>query len=484
MSDTSYLLGAPEFFERFAGKFFGKYRALVLDNNDPRQLGRIKVRCEPVYGDDASPWAFPCTPMAGAMDGGFLFIPPVGSLVWVEFEQGFAGNPIYAGGFWTNASVGRPSDGSPIEQSVEHQGNNNPIPLHCQGLPDGSDLDGSMRGNDGVPESNFQGQYPHVRMMRTPSGHYLEFDDTEGEERVQIQHKSGAFIEILADGSINTCAAGKVHTFGKQMSAYCDGSYVNEIQGTKTENIAGDYHINVGGTYVITYGAETVIDYGSTRTENVSGSVLMDVEGTYRVDALSNIEMTASGHMNLGSMGNVNIASGATGLFSFSNSDNIGNPIANTLSIVGQNGLVTIAGQDSTGIAVNIGMEIMPTSSTAPPPASLPVPNVASIGPHIFLGNLTIPTGPAAVPVIQEPMVMGQQLYLYLQTLHATMLTFFSTMSTGGATPGFGGPNPVLAASSVAATTALTTLQSTFLVPSSAQANPMILSDLVYLSKT
>jgi hypothetical protein len=41
----------------------------------------------------------PCVPAAGIQAGVFV-VPPIGSSVWVEFEQGNPDYPIWTGGFW------------------------------------------------------------------------------------------------------------------------------------------------------------------------------------------------------------------------------------------------------------------------------------------------------------------------------------------------------------------------------------------------
>ena len=80
-------------------RFYGKYRGLVEQIDDPNQLGRIKVRVPEVLGDEVSPWAFPCSPYTGPNQG-FYAIPPVGTGVWVEFEAGDPSRPIWSGAWW------------------------------------------------------------------------------------------------------------------------------------------------------------------------------------------------------------------------------------------------------------------------------------------------------------------------------------------------------------------------------------------------
>ncbi len=44
------------------------------------------MQCPKVIGDGKSGWALPCLPFANDT-GGTLFMPKVGDLVWVEFEE-------------------------------------------------------------------------------------------------------------------------------------------------------------------------------------------------------------------------------------------------------------------------------------------------------------------------------------------------------------------------------------------------------------
>jgi hypothetical protein len=83
----------------FPKRFYGKYRGLVIENLDPEQIGRVLVQVPDVLGEIPSSWAMPCVPAAGIQAGCFV-VPPIGSQVWVEFEQGDPDYPIWTGGFW------------------------------------------------------------------------------------------------------------------------------------------------------------------------------------------------------------------------------------------------------------------------------------------------------------------------------------------------------------------------------------------------
>ena len=90
--------GAPADGRESMPLFHGKYRGRVVDNVDPTQLGRIKVLVPAVDGA-ATNWALPCMPYADPQTG-FLFVPLIGALVWIEFEASDPNYPIWSGCFW------------------------------------------------------------------------------------------------------------------------------------------------------------------------------------------------------------------------------------------------------------------------------------------------------------------------------------------------------------------------------------------------
>ena len=87
------------------GPFLGKYRARVNNNVDPEKRGRIRAIVPAVTGkDEPSTWALPCLPAAGS-GMGFFTVPPEGAGVWIEYEGGDIGYPIWVGGYWTEGEV-------------------------------------------------------------------------------------------------------------------------------------------------------------------------------------------------------------------------------------------------------------------------------------------------------------------------------------------------------------------------------------------
>lgn len=84
-------------------RYYGKYRGLVIENIDPLQIGRVMAQVPDLAGETPSTWALPCVPAAGIQAGIFI-IPPIGSQVWIEFEQGDPDYPVWTGGFWGTAA--------------------------------------------------------------------------------------------------------------------------------------------------------------------------------------------------------------------------------------------------------------------------------------------------------------------------------------------------------------------------------------------
>jgi len=77
----------------------GKYRATVVDNDDPLMLGRLLVSAPQALGELPTSWAMPCVPYAGPQVG-LCMTPPIGAAVWVEFEGGDPDYPVWTGCYW------------------------------------------------------------------------------------------------------------------------------------------------------------------------------------------------------------------------------------------------------------------------------------------------------------------------------------------------------------------------------------------------
>jgi len=109
MSDTSPMPTGPdslleELVDHLRTHFYGLYRGIVQDNDDPSKLCRIKAKVPSVLGDTATGWCLPCVPYAGNQVG-IAFLPEIGSGVWIAFEGGDVSFPVWVGCFWRSGEL-------------------------------------------------------------------------------------------------------------------------------------------------------------------------------------------------------------------------------------------------------------------------------------------------------------------------------------------------------------------------------------------
>ncbi|MFG2937619.1 phage baseplate assembly protein V [Streptomyces sp. NPDC048282] len=158
-------------------RYYGKYRGVVRDNEDPSRLGRLKVSVPSVLGPDVvTGWATPCAPFGGAAGQGFLFVPSVDAGVWVEFEEGDLEFPVWVGTYWT-----APDAVSQVPRPQE---------------------------DDGTERSEVQNP-PTRKIIKTLKGHTVQFEDGDGAESILVREGGkGHLITLTSDGIRITDATG------------------------------------------------------------------------------------------------------------------------------------------------------------------------------------------------------------------------------------------------------------------------------------
>lgn len=128
------------------------------------------------------------------------------------------------------------------------------------------------------PNIPYNADYPFNKIFASETGHLLEFDDTEGSERIHIFHKSGTFTEI--DGN---------------------GSQVNRIVGDNYEIMERNGHVYVRGSlHVNVEGASSL---------KVSNTLDVEVSGATNVNILNDANLNVSGDANLAVLGALKIKS-------------------------------------------------------------------------------------------------------------------------------------------------------------------------------
>lgn len=154
-------------------RFYGKYRGIVTDIEDPLMLGRIRAKVPDVFGDEESGWAMPCAPFGG--NGmGFFALPAVGAGVWIEFEHGDPDSPIWSGCWWASQAEMPPVLLSPPYKKV---------------------------------------------LIKTGGGHSILIDDTPGAGGITLETASGQKIKLSATGiEIDNGMGGKITLNGPRVS--------------------------------------------------------------------------------------------------------------------------------------------------------------------------------------------------------------------------------------------------------------------------
>jgi uncharacterized protein involved in type VI secretion and phage assembly len=140
--------------EKVENRYYGKYRAFVVDNADPEDRGRLRLKVPSVLNDEViSGWALPCVPYGGAANQGFFFIPEVDAGVWVEFEAGNLDYPVWVGTYW-----GKPGGESEV--------------------PKPNDDTGAEEGSVQNP--------PTRKIIKTLKGHTIQLEDADDKEMILI----------------------------------------------------------------------------------------------------------------------------------------------------------------------------------------------------------------------------------------------------------------------------------------------------------
>lgn len=155
-------------------KFYGKYRATVINNIDPELRGRLILNIPDVLSLIPSSWAEPCTPLAGPTGPpmGVYMVPPIGAGVWVEFEQGNRNHPIWVGCRW-----GAASDVPPLAHA---------------GLPATPNIVLQSLGQNTVMISDLPGPTGGI-MLKSTTGASIIVNDTG----IYIQNGKGASITLI-----------------------------------------------------------------------------------------------------------------------------------------------------------------------------------------------------------------------------------------------------------------------------------------------
>jgi hypothetical protein len=201
-----------------AGGYFGKYSGIVSDNVDPAKLGQLKVEVPAVFPDGEIVVARPALPY------GVFFMPEVAVNVWIEFEGGDTSLPLWTG--------------------VQY-----------------------IAGSEWAKESDI----PEKRVLRTPSGHIVLFDDKSGEEKIQITDGVNGHVVTLDSKGIDVKDGKNNH----ELALTSSGIKVTDAVNSNTIELSssGAKVSTSGGQKVELTASSTSVDGGPGMVE-VKGSMI------------------------------------------------------------------------------------------------------------------------------------------------------------------------------------------------------------------
>ncbi|BAX80223.1 type VI secretion system Vgr family protein [Labilibaculum antarcticum] len=219
--------------------------AMVVANADPQSMGRIRVQFSWQL-TAPSPWIRMTQPHGGA-DKGFHFIPEIGEEVMVGFEAGNAEKPFVIGTLYHGAAK---------------------------------------------PES-FASDTNDVKVIRTRSGHTIELNDLEGEEKINIYDNEGSIITF--DTQAKSLTISSVETI--------DISAKNiNISAEENIQIAAQQNIGIAAQADASMQAEGNLALQSTGDTTVNSSAALTLAATTDA-ALSGQNASISGQAEAGLSG-------------------------------------------------------------------------------------------------------------------------------------------------------------------------------------
>ena len=305
--------------KNFMGKDgFQWFVGVVEDRNDPKTLGRLRVRCLGYHTEDLTklptsdlPWAHIMNPITSATVSG-VGQSPLGAVegTWVVgfFTDGSdAQQPMIMGtlpgvpaklptkdatkGFQdvTNANypkyletdVNRLAVNEKTEDDDGNISESNPHSTltirradrdlavgiaQIDGIFDGvapidPDLDATFWDE---PATEYNATYPRNHVYESEGGHIREIDDTPGAERIHERHNSGSGYEIFPNGTKVT------RVKGKNYNIVSDDEYCH-IQGTARETIDKGLRIRVNAEGITGNNYNIEVGQGSNVNVEVNG---------------------------------------------------------------------------------------------------------------------------------------------------------------------------------------------------------------------
>lgn len=206
--------------------------AEILDNNDTKDRGRLKVKIQGITEmSSIFPWAETQGSLFGSDNStiGVSSVPKIGTLVYVKFLYGNPSFPIVTG-------YVRGNKDSSLLHTVKELN---------------STISGTRTDNligPELPPLNSSSIYPFNNVIETETC-VIEIDDTSSNKRISIQHKNGSYIEIRPNGDIQVKSTNnEYHIIKGDIQEYVEGLVNTKIKETLDYDVDGNITIKSGAT--------------------------------------------------------------------------------------------------------------------------------------------------------------------------------------------------------------------------------------------
>ena len=214
-------------------------------------------------------------------------------------------------------------------------------------------IGGSVPGLDFELNDEPSTEYPNNQVKETASGHIIEYDDTNGRERVMIRHRTGSGVEMRADGSVIFSSTNNtLRIVAANEKAIIEGDGEVVYNGNLKMRIAGDFDLEVGGDFNVnvTGNKEEIVksSYIESITKNktltVGENKAETILGVDTLTVLSDKNEIIKGNHEANVEGIVEIDAGGKLIMSSENKTIMTSPdiniAAKSLSVVGDSGTV------------------------------------------------------------------------------------------------------------------------------------------------
>ena len=257
----------------------GFYRALVVDNEDPEEMARVKVYIPdtmPEVDQTKGVWARAAnTPIGGRNDEhggeyiGSTFIPYNNTYIWVFFEGGNINRPYYwnalnlenAKTLPENRVGAKPSDKWVIFKSVEGR----TIVVSDDADDARIEMTGKKRNITDGPAGDTDSVYNIDGNQTT-----ILFDERSGKEKILIRTHKGDFFHIDVDEQKMQSEFKNGYIFNTE------GAFIVKA-GTASFKLEGDFNAEAGGNTNLKAGGNANVE--AAGSANLKGS-MTNVEGS------------------------------------------------------------------------------------------------------------------------------------------------------------------------------------------------------------